>query len=240
IRGDDPYNVIIEGNRIGVGADGVTPLGNGGTVAANGDCGVKLLLNLDIAENRIGGTDPGSGNVIANNASCGVLVAGGNFATIEGNSQYGNGAIGTDLSLDIAGDGPTENDRNGHLAGANLFQDFPILTNVVTTAGNRLYVSGTLASPNTPNHAAVRIEVFANRAGESQGRHYLGAFDIATDATGNGQFLDQGPFAIPVDAPAVSVTATTENGTSEMSATLTASAFNDRIFANSFDSDAAK
>lgn len=233
--GDDPFNTTIEGNLIGVGADGSTPIGNGGS-PFNNDCGIRLLLNTDIVSSSIGGPAPGSGNIIANNAYCGVLVSGTSFVSIEANRQYANGVMGTDLSTSNAGDGPTDNDANGHLSGANLFQDFPVLTDAVGTPGNLLYVSGTLESPNTPNQASVRIDVFANRAGENQGRDYLGAFYISTDSLGSGKFMNQGPFQVPAGSPDISVTATTEVGTSEMSMTLTATSSSDVIFANGFDS----
>jgi hypothetical protein len=54
--------MLIIGNRIGVGADGVTPLGNG----QNG-------LFLSGNDNVIGGTGPGEGNIIAHNGAVGLL-----------------------------------------------------------------------------------------------------------------------------------------------------------------------
>ena len=58
---------VIKGNFIGVGADGVTPLGNnseGNTAGVN--------IRNSASNNTIGGIDPGEGNVIAYNDPAGV------------------------------------------------------------------------------------------------------------------------------------------------------------------------
>ena len=233
--GSDPDNVVVTGNLIGVGADGVTPRGNGGAVA-NADCGVKILANSDAVHNAV------SGNVIANNQYCGVLGFGDgisgavpmNILDIEGNTLFGNGVLGFDLSATLSGDGATANDANGHDSGVNLFQNHPALTNAWNTVGDQLYVTGTLGSPNTPNQT-VRVEVFANPTGETQGRYYLGAFGIALDGSGNGSFKDQGPFVLPPVAPDITLTATTDFGSSEMSVASTSATSTDILFANGFD-----
>jgi titin len=65
-----------QGNYIGLGADGVTRVGNGGTGL---DC-------QDGAGNLIGGTNPGEGNVISGNLQDGVLLYGtADFTRIFGN-----------------------------------------------------------------------------------------------------------------------------------------------------------
>jgi hypothetical protein len=58
-------NMLIIGNRIGVGADGVTPLGNG----QNG-------LFLSGNDNVIGGTGPGEANIIAHNGTVSAFYSG--------------------------------------------------------------------------------------------------------------------------------------------------------------------
>lgn len=233
--GSDPDNVIVTGNLIGVGVDGVTPRGNGGALA-NADCGVKILADSDVVYNAV------NGNVIANNQYCGVLGEGGGIAGnvptnvigVEGNTLFGNGVLGFDLSATLSGDGATANDANGHDSGANLFQNHPALTNAWNTVGDQLYVTGTLSSPNTPNQT-VRVEVFANSTGETQGRYFLGAFGIVLDGSGNAPFKDQGPFALPPVAPDITLTATTDYGSSEISVASTSATSTDILFANSLD-----
>ena len=58
-------NMLLTGNRIGVGADGVTPLGNGHN-------GMFLSGNNNI----IGGTGPGEANIIANNGTVALYYSG--------------------------------------------------------------------------------------------------------------------------------------------------------------------
>jgi uncharacterized repeat protein (TIGR01451 family) len=75
----------IEGNYIGLGADGATALGNNG----NG-------IHLNGPQNTIGGTAPGAGNVISGNALNGIHDEDGSGIIIQGNF------IGTDATGLIA------------------------------------------------------------------------------------------------------------------------------------------
>jgi titin len=82
---------LLRANRIGVAADGVSPLPNGETdIAVNGP------------ENRIGGFRPGDGNTIAFSLE-GVVVYGHPGNTIRGNSIYGHPGPGIELRGGNAG-----------------------------------------------------------------------------------------------------------------------------------------
>jgi hypothetical protein len=242
MAGDDPTGVIISGNLIGVAADGSTAAGNIGSAGVNA-CGVKISVSsVDVVDNQVGGAAPGSGNVIANNEYCGVLATGGglfgglptNSIYIESNAFRNNGTIGIDLSAALNGDAATANDTNGHMAGPNLYQNYPVATHVAKAANNRLYVTGSLTSLSTAN-APVRIQVFANPPGQTQGSFYLGAIEAKTNASGVATFTNEGPFQAVAAAGDITLTAITQNGTSEMSHPLSSSATTDVIFANSFD-----
>jgi parallel beta-helix repeat protein len=76
-------NLVVRGNLIGLGADGVTDLGNGGD-------GVRIG---DASGNRIGGDAPGARNVISGNDGAGLRIIGGS----PGHVVQGN-YIGTDLA----------------------------------------------------------------------------------------------------------------------------------------------
>ncbi|NNC80353.1 MAG: CSLREA domain-containing protein, partial [Acidimicrobiales bacterium] len=85
-------NTLIYRNLIGVGLDGVTPIGNVG----NG-----ISLNAGVQDTRIGWFS-GNGNVIGDNGGHGVLIQGAS----TGNSVRSN-YIGTDVSrtIDLGNDG---------------------------------------------------------------------------------------------------------------------------------------
>ena len=86
---------VVQGNLIGVGKDGVTPLGNSADgVGVTG----QYSPNAPYGD-LIGGLDPGDGNIIAYNRS-GVDVYNGVQIAILSNSIFNNVALGIDLGLD--------------------------------------------------------------------------------------------------------------------------------------------
>ncbi|WP_338812918.1 BspA family leucine-rich repeat surface protein [Bernardetia sp. Wsw4-3y2] len=89
IDGTSSNNTIL-GNYIGVGADGTTPLANGG----NG-----IFINTTGINNNIGNGTIAGQNIIANNTSLGINVTGGaTQATISYNSIYLNGSGGINIA----------------------------------------------------------------------------------------------------------------------------------------------
>jgi hypothetical protein len=206
---DTAAATIIQGNLIGTDCTGIKPVPNG----AHGEPG----LWTDAVNNLIGGTTPGAGNIIAFNGGAGV-VAGGTGNSIEGNSIYGNGALGIDLN----GDGVTLNTPGGPHAGSNHLQNFPVLTSASTSASGTT-VSGTL---NSVASTSFRIEFFSNTSpdptGYGQGQTYLGFTNIATDASGNASFTASGLAALPAGQDYLAATATnlTTGDTSEFSQDL--------------------
>jgi hypothetical protein len=81
---------IIKGNYIGVGADGVTALPNGGSGGSFGTEGGGITLRNFIPGTVIGGTAPGAGNVISNNAPYGIVDYSGTGTDIQGNTITNN------------------------------------------------------------------------------------------------------------------------------------------------------
>lgn len=73
---------IVQGNYVGVGADGVTPVGNATGIDSQGGRGTL-----------IGGTEPGAGNVISGNDQDGLLI----YTDSDHNVVQGN-LIGTDYT----------------------------------------------------------------------------------------------------------------------------------------------
>ena len=166
------------GNLIGVAADGVTALGNGGN-------GISVLSTSNVG-NRIGDTSAGSGNIIAHNGG-GIVIADGikvQFNRIVGNSIYSNGGLGIDLN----GDGVTQNDPLDIDPGPNLLQNFPVINSAVSTAGG-MSVTGTLA---TSANRTFKVDFYASPerdpSGYGEGKVYLGGTSVATNANGDATF----------------------------------------------------
>jgi Peptidase family C25/Calx-beta domain len=213
---------MVQGNFIGVAADGASPLGNTGG-GAGGCQGVMIIANAQ--NNIIGGVAPGAGNIIANNFGNGVEVydytaplgsTTGN--SIRGNSIYGNTLLG--INLLVNGENPTlgtvtANDTLDADAGSNNAQNFPLIS--ASTTG----ISGTL---NSTANATFTIDFYASAtcdaSGNGEGASYLGSLNTgATDVNGDVAFN----FTTSLTAgQVITATATDANGnTSEYSACST-------------------
>ena len=115
-------NNVILGNHLGVGGDGVTPLGNG-------DPG--LWIGSGASQNTVGGDAAGTGNIIAYNSGAGIRIPSSARHSILGNSIYTNTSIGIDLGTS----GVTANDAGDVDLGANDLLNFPVVTTAAEVAG---------------------------------------------------------------------------------------------------------
>lgn len=198
--GGDP---VVQGNYIGLGADGITPLGNGG----NG-------IELHSGQHIIGGQEPGAGNVIAHNLGKGVIVSntpGTAQNSIRGNTIYANAG----LAIDLGNDGPTPNDLNDLDTGPNLLQNYPVIT-FTGTDGSTTRVAGTL---NSSANSAFTLDFYATSP-DNSGQIYLGYISVATDAAGNASFSTTFSSSV-TPGWLISATATAVDGsTSEFSSAL--------------------
>ncbi len=183
---------VIQGNDIGVGANGTTAMGNGlqgiqlqGGASANT---IGLALN-----------GSGAGNIIANNTYEGIIVfevptVGNSF---RGNSIFNNGALGINLVGGSEIGGVTANHPGGPVPGPNDLQNYPVLTTAAVASGVTT-IYGTLNS--APNHSYL-VDVYRNTnadpSGYGEGQVYAGSATLNTDAGGNGFFAmsSSGSFA---------------------------------------------
>ncbi len=211
-------NNVIQGNSVGVGADGVTPAGNlMHGIALRSSNGFSAPLGPaqpnepGVSFNFIGGTAAGAGNLVEFNGAAGVAVFGNPVSAsgqpnigdaIEGNSIFLNGRSGTTtplLGIDLSNsfpypkdDGFTANDSKGHGAAndPNNFQNFPLLTSATKVPGG-VQVVGTLTQSVSPN-TTFRIEFFASNVDPlglpAEGQQFLGFLNVTTDASGNASF----------------------------------------------------
>ncbi len=86
LAGSTVQNAVIQGNLIGVGADGTSGLGNGGS-------GIRLNASISV-NNTIGGTGTGEGNVISANGAHGIAL--------DGNSVSNTSILGNFIGTDVA------------------------------------------------------------------------------------------------------------------------------------------
>jgi titin len=199
---------VIQGNKIGTQSDGISPLGN---VFHNVECEVGANNNL------IGGGF-GAGNTIAFAQSiyAGVRIRDGSTNNgILGNSIFSNGALGIDLSTV----GVSQNDY-GHCdsdTGANMLQNFPLLSNAVSgvTTGVRGWLD---SAPNT----SFLLQFFASPAvdgsGYGEGQVYLGDKTVVLGGNCTTNFSATFPTPVPVGYVVTATATDPANNTSEFSA----------------------
>ena len=172
-----PMNATVQGNLVGVDANGTLPLGNG-------QSGIKVAGGGAL----IGGTGAGEANVIAFNGSDGILFDNNNLingVTIRGNSIHDNGQVPSvfmgHLGISLGSAGPILNDTGDADTGPNGLQNYP-LVNTVTASS----VSGTL---NSEANKTYTLDFYESPAcgvsGYGEGKTYLGSKDVTTDGTGN-------------------------------------------------------
>lgn len=224
---DSSDDNIVQGNKIGTGADGFLSLGNN----QNG-----ILISGTSTGNLIGGTNAGEGNTIANSGQfvsfSGVRVTGGADNAILGNSIYNNGDATTGMGINLGGIGVTANDSGDGDTGANDLQNFPVLSTAITS-GQNTTITGSLNSTAGTNF---RIEFFASRFGtgntnNGEGHIYLGFVDVTTDGSGNATINTTLSGIRLAAGDVVTATATVSYGggqygsTSEMAANIAAQSY---------------
>jgi parallel beta-helix repeat protein len=160
---------VLQGNYIGVGADGATALGN---------TWQGLMLDGGASSNTIGLALDGSGagNIIAYNSYDGLILYNSNTIgdSIRGNSIFGNGSPGIELVPVSAGVGPNDLESPPVLAMAAVFSNDMVIAGTAGGAANR----------------NILIDIYYNAGLDpsGQGRTYAGATTAQTGAGGSGSF----------------------------------------------------
>jgi VCBS repeat-containing protein len=166
---------VIKGNYIGLAADGSTLIGNGSA---------GIYVNASYV--NIGGKTAGDGNTIAGNGGAGIAVASGTNTLYYRNAIYSN----TGLGIDLGNNGVTLNDDGDGDGGANYYNNFPVITSVVTN-GSTTTITGSIDWYQGGD--TIYVELFSNpsadASGYGEGRTYLGAVQVTTTAgTGDAHF----------------------------------------------------
>lgn len=187
----------IQGNFIGVAADGVTPISQGG--------GRIEFFNESISTITIGDVPGGSGNVIDGSLSHAIGVTPlSTRVKIRGNSMIRTRAR---VGIDLNRDGETPNDRGDADSGANMLQNHPLLSG--TSQDGETVLNGTLDS--TPSTTFL-IDFYTNTdfASGLNRIDWTATTTATTDATGVGTFV----FRTSAPLHTISATATDPQGNS--------------------------
>jgi titin len=201
LAGPETRGWYIQGNWIGVQADGWSPLGN---LYHN----IEFLTNS--SQHLIGGNSPFAANRIAWARSSGWdgirIRAGSTNITISGNAIFSNGGASPNgLGIDLGNDGVTPNDTCDPDTGANFQQNFPVLTQAVASA-SALAIRGWLDS--APNQTYV-LWFYAHPTNEpsgyGEGMWPLGQATVTTGANCRGTIAVTLPVTV---SPGLQLTAT--------------------------------
>lgn len=173
---------LIQGNIIGLNASGSGAIANG----------TGVWVDSAASNNTLGGAGPNEGNTISGNTNAGVAIytataPAAQGIRILGNSIYGNGGLGIDLStLTTGDDGVTANDGVKTSNQSNVLMDSPVIT-LANLQGGLLQVAGYVGTaPNQSIFANTRVELFissSDASGYGEGQTYLGY--LTTDSNGN-------------------------------------------------------
>ena len=198
----DPGNVI-QGNRIGTAADGVTPLGNGGN-------GILVGTNIAIL-----------GNSIAFSGSAGVMAVAGTGNAVLGNSLFANVGLGIAFGAFFVA-----NDQGDADAGVNNLENFPEISAVGVSSSGLLTITYSVPSQAANATYPLRVEFFKADAQGQEGQVFLGSDTFTTaDLEAGGKTVSFVPTAAIAPGDNLVATATdAANNTSEFSSEIAASA----------------
>jgi hypothetical protein len=217
--------ITVRNNYIGTGVTGSDCLGNGrdGVFVNRGSANHTITENLITCNGRDGVNVP---NFATNDPGIQIQVV--------QNSIYANASLG----IDLGDPGITANDPQDTDGGANLQQNFPVLTSSTVTGAAQpgLAITGSgsanvIASVNgtlnsTPNTAFTVHWYFHGDAQCTNNQAATQVLDkgkvpVTTDGSGNGQFNLTVNVPVGVNSGVVNCTATDPQGnTSEFSACL--------------------
>ena len=211
ILGVDSFDLDIRTNKIGVGEDGLTVVGNEGN-------GIEITQSAN--DNFI------FQNVIANNDLAGIAVttSAGIGNRFSENSIFDNGGLGIDLGTQ---EEVLANDNLDLDSGPNDRQNFPEISSAIRNPVTGVTeIRGTLSSSPFGDF---NVELFASDSadplGHGEAQTFLVGFEQSTDASGNSPDffqtiagLSAGQFVSATAA--VDLVASLNGSTSELSAAV--------------------
>lgn len=188
----------VTNNLIGYAANGTSPLPNRG---------IGILVQSN--NNQI------TGNKIGNHPTDGIRIKSGTGNAIRMNTTWNNNKLGINLGKDAV----TFNDTSDNDGGANLQQNYPVISKA-GTANSTLTIQGTL---NSRPNGRFALDLFASPSCDNtydrnvgEGKTYLGSVDVTTNSSGNGSFTATFSNA-PTSGIVIGTATDANNNTSEYS-----------------------
>lgn len=162
-------NWTIQGNYVGIAADGVTPIGNSFTGGPGG-------MSIDNGPGHvIGGTAPGAANVVSGNLNSGIAPDDSPGVTIQGN------LIGTDYTGTVAvpnqGPGVTISTSDNFVIGGTTAAARNIISG---NKGSGIYAGGSVAGVIEGNYIGLDITGLAPIGNDGP----VGGFGVMLAETG--------------------------------------------------------
>jgi hypothetical protein len=196
---------LIQGNMIGTKADGVSGLGNAfHAVECESNAFNNTIGGVGSAANRIAFSRSGFAGVRIRDGATNNLI--------RGNAIFSNSGLG----IDLGASGVTADDACDGDTGANMLQNYPVLTQAVS--GNGTGIRGTL---NSKASSAFLLQFFANAScdgsGNGEGEFFLGEITVTTSSGCNTNFVATLPLAAPVGYMVTATATDAANNTSEFS-----------------------
>ncbi len=173
----------IYSNKIGVKADGTSPLPNHRA---------GIVISNSSSHNIIGA--PEKGNIIAHNDSAGIVISGNGslYNTISANLIHSN----TFMDIDLEPFGVNPNDPGDSDNGPNEGMNYPVIQSATyNPSTNEIFITGTIDCNTYNGPEGVRIELFqsdgSNIFGHGGSIKYLG-YTIVNNNSGTWNLVSTG------------------------------------------------
>ena len=190
--GDTNQTQVLD-NLIGTDRTGTANLGNGGDGIILGNAGApdNTISNNTIAFNQQDGIE----DYPDYRYSVAYTTSGHQGNAFLQNSIFSNGMLGIDLRAPGTGGNiwapkgvPLQNTPGGPHQGANLLQNYPVLNSAISTTAGTVTTGSLNSTPGETFHLEFFASPTANASGYGEGKTYLGATSVTTDASGNASF----------------------------------------------------
>jgi hypothetical protein len=152
--------VVLDGSMINIDASGIHINSNENWITGLEIRGFHDGISIAPGQsyNIIGGFNNGEGNYIYNNTNNGITVGDGAISNaFISNMIFANGNLG----IDLGNDGVTPNDITDADSGANMLQNFPVITSLSLDENDSLSITYHVDSDPEYSYYPLHIQFFA-------------------------------------------------------------------------------